>query len=178
MDTVAFPAYPRETIRKAGLYDEELVRNQDDEYNYRLREMGGKILMSPDIRSRYFSRGSIKSLWRQYLQYGYWKVRVMQKHPRQMSLRQFVPPAFVATLIIFSLAAPFSPITRLMLGLVIGAYLLANLAAALLTALKHGWRYLPYLPVAFAALHIAYGAGFLYGLVKFANKWGAADNHG
>ena len=90
-DTIAFPAYTRAITERAGAYDEELVRNQDDEYNYRIRKLGGRLLLAPDIRSRYFSRGSLRSLWRQYLQYGYWKVRVMQKHPRQMRARQFVP---------------------------------------------------------------------------------------
>ena len=98
VETVAFPAYRRATLQRLGPFDEELVRNQDDEYNYRLLKSGGRILLSPDIRSRYYSRGSLRSLWRQYYQYGYWKVRVMQKHPRQMRSRQFVPPAFVAGL--------------------------------------------------------------------------------
>jgi succinoglycan biosynthesis protein ExoA len=178
VDTVAFPAYRRETIHKLGLFDEELVRNQDDEYNYRLREMGGRILMTPAIRSRYYSRGSISSLWKQYFQYGYWKVRVMQKHPRQMRFRQFVPPTFVASLVGLSLLSPVSGAARLVLGLAAGAYLAANLGAALLTARKGGWRYLPYLPLAFGALHIAYGAGFLYGLAKFASCWKAETVNG
>jgi succinoglycan biosynthesis protein ExoA len=171
VDTVAFPAYRRETIRKNGLYDEELVRNQDDEYNYRLRELGGRILMTPDIRSRYYSRSSFKSLWRQYFQYGFYKVRVMQKHPRQMSLRQFIPPMFVATLIILSVLSLFFAPARLLLALEVGAYLVANLGASLLTTAKTGSQYFIYLPLAFAILHVSYGSGFLYGLVKFANRW-------
>ena len=66
-DTVPFPAYTRAIIDKAGAYDTELVRNQDDEYNYRLRKMGARLLLAADVRSRYYSRGSLKSLWRQYL---------------------------------------------------------------------------------------------------------------
>ncbi|HPO57840.1 MAG TPA: glycosyltransferase family 2 protein [Anaerolineaceae bacterium] len=98
VETVPFPAYRMETIRRIGLFDEEQVRNQDDEYNYRLLKHGGRILLSPAIRSRYYSRSSLKKLWRQYFQYGFWKVRVLQKHPRQLRLRQFVPPVFVAGL--------------------------------------------------------------------------------
>src|SRR5438445_2255635 len=90
-DTVPFPAYWRQTIQRAGPFDEELVRNQDDEYNYRLRKLNGRILLSPDVRSRYYSRASFRKLWKQYFQYGFWKVRVMQKHPRQMRARQFLP---------------------------------------------------------------------------------------
>src|SRR5437867_2140905 len=71
-DTVAFPAYKRETIQRAGDFDEELVRNQDDEYNYRVRKLGGRILLSPDVRSRYYSRAGFASLWKQYFAYGYW----------------------------------------------------------------------------------------------------------
>lgn len=178
VDTVAFPAYRRETLATAGRFDEELVRNQDDEYNYRLRAMGGRILMTPDIRSRYYSRSSFRSLWRQYAQYGFWKVRVMQKHPRQMSLRQFVPPIFVATLIMLSAMALFFGVARVLLALTAGVYLLANLAAAIATSARHGWQYLPYLSLAFAILHFSYGAGFLYGLVKFAKRWKAEASRG
>jgi succinoglycan biosynthesis protein ExoA len=173
VDTVAFPAYRAETIQKNGLYDEELVRNQDDEYNYRLRASGGKILLTPDIRSRYYSRSSLKSLWRQYFQYGYWKVRVMQKHTRQMVWRQFVPPAFVGFLVIFSLMALFSTTAFFLLLLGIAAYIAANLAASAWTAAQYGWRYFPYLVASYAILHFSYGAGFLYGLVKFASRWKA-----
>src|SRR5574341_731827 len=74
VDTVAFPAYKRETLDRVGGFDEELVRNQDDEYNYRLSKLGGRILLSPDIRARYYSRATFFSLCKQYFQYGYWKI--------------------------------------------------------------------------------------------------------
>lgn len=172
VDTIAFPAYTRRAIEKAGLFDEELIRNQDDEYNYRLRELGGKLLLSPDIRSRYYSRGSLRSLWRQYFQYGYWKVRVMQKHPGRMQPRQFIPLLFVVALFGALLIAPFSVAGRWLLGSVAGAYLVANLMASVMTARKEKWRLLPLLPVTYATLHLAYGFGFLVGLAKFWNRWG------
>jgi succinoglycan biosynthesis protein ExoA len=170
-DTVPFPAYSRRAIERAGLYDEELVRNQDDEYNYRIRELGGRILLADDVRSTYFSRASLKGLWKQYFQYGFWKVRVLQKHPRQMSPRQFAPPLLVLGLIASALLAvssvlrPFSLLIPLL-------YLLANLLGSFYTAALRGWNYLLYLPVIFAVLHISYGLGFLTGLVKFWNRWG------
>jgi glycosyltransferase involved in cell wall biosynthesis len=170
VETVPFPAYRMSTIRRIGLYDEEMVRNQDDEYNYRLLKSGGKILLSPQIRSRYYSRSSLKRLWKQYFQYGFWKVRVLQKHPRQLRLRQFAPPLFVAALAGSALLAPFR-MGRSLLALVTGLYLLANVGASLRTASKTEWRYLPILPVIFGILHISYGSGFLAGLVKFARFW-------
>jgi succinoglycan biosynthesis protein ExoA len=172
VDTVAFPAYTRQALELAGPFDEELIRNQDDEYNYRLRELGGEILLSPKIRSQYFSRNSIRSLWRQYYQYGFWKVRVMQKHHRQMRPRQFVPPAFTAILSASALLATFSLIGRWVLSLVCAAYLITNLRATLWLAIKHGWRFLPLLPLVFATLHLSYGFGFLSGLLVFWNRWG------
>ena len=97
-DTVAFPAFTRDAIARTGWFDEELVRNQDDEYSYRLRRLGGRILLAADMRARYYSRSTMRGLWRQCFEYGYWKVRVLQKHPRQMRARQFVPAMFVAAL--------------------------------------------------------------------------------
>jgi glycosyltransferase involved in cell wall biosynthesis len=171
VDTVAFPGYRRETIQRAGPYDEELVRNQDDEYNYRVRKLGGKIVLSPDIQSRYYSRASLLKLWKQYFQYGYWKVRVMQKHPRQMQLRQFVPALFVIALVVLSVTAPFSLANKLALGVTLVAYVVLSLAASGSAASKTNWRLLPLLPIAFAILHLAYGAGFLVGLARFWNRW-------
>lgn len=170
VDTVPFPAYSRRIIEYAGFYDEELVRNQDDEYNYRIRELGGKILMANDVRSTYFSRTSLKGLWRQYFQYGFWKVRVMQKHPRQMSLRQFVPPAF--TLSLLGAVVPALLTGNYYLSIVVPVfYLLANFGVSILIASQRGWKYLKWLPFIFAILHLSYGLGFLAGLVKFWNRW-------
>jgi succinoglycan biosynthesis protein ExoA len=173
VETVAFPAYPRQTLQRLGLFDEELVRNQDDEYNYRLMDQGGKILLSPDISSRYYSRSSLRSLWRQYYQYGYWKVRVMQKHPRQMRLRQFMPPAFVGALLGTSLSGViFRPFWWL-LAVTLSLYLAANLGASLSLGRAHDGHHVPRLLVIHPVLHLSYGLGFLAGLLRFAGRFSA-----
>lgn len=175
-DTVAFPAYTRTIIERAGPYDEELVRNQDDEYNYRLRKLGAKILLAADVQSRYYSRSTFRKVFKQYYQYGYWKVRVLQKHPRQMSLRQFVPPAFVAALLVGVLATIFLPLGAWLLAGILGCYLLANLLASARSASKSDafGSHLLLLPIVYTALHISYGLGFLVGLIKFAPRWQTA----
>jgi cellulose synthase/poly-beta-1,6-N-acetylglucosamine synthase-like glycosyltransferase len=173
VETVAFPAYTRRAIERAGLFDEELVRNQDDEYNYRLCKLGGRLLLVPEIRSRYYSRSSFRSLWRQYFQYGYWKVRVMQKHPRQMRLRQFAPPLFVLALIVALTVAPFSALGALALTLLLALYTLANFAASVLSLRNEEAGLLPLLLLAHPTLHLSYGAGFLVGLARFWNRWAA-----
>ena len=171
VETVAFPAYRRATLQRLGPFDEEMVRNQDDEYNYRLLKGGGRILLSPDIRSRYYSRGSLRSLWRQYYQYGYWKVRVMQKHPRQMRVRQFAPPALVAGLFgSAALGLVFRPF-RWLLGAVVALYLAANVVASLSLGREHAPRLLVIHPI----LHLSYGLGFLVGLAHFAGRFAAPD---
>jgi cellulose synthase/poly-beta-1,6-N-acetylglucosamine synthase-like glycosyltransferase len=174
VDTVAFGAYTREIIERAGPLDEELIRNQDDEYNYRLRKLGGRILLVPEVHSSYYSRSSLRALWRQYFQYGYWKVRVMQKHPRQMQFRHFVPPAFVAVLLTSLLLVPLSAVGMWLFGLVAGSYVVANIGASLsLVAVRKGtWRLFPLLPAAFATIHLSWGLGVLVGLVRFWNRWG------
>jgi glycosyltransferase involved in cell wall biosynthesis len=170
-DTVAFPGYRREVMDRAGEFDEELVRNQDDEYNYRLRKMGARILLAPDVRARYYSRSSFASLWRQYLQYGYWKVRVMQKHPRQMQPRQFAPPVLVTALGVAALVAAALPAARWAAAAVPGVYLLATVLASFRVQRQHkvesAWLLVP----AFVVLHVSYGAGMLMGLARFGNRW-------
>jgi glycosyltransferase involved in cell wall biosynthesis len=172
VDTVYLGAWPREVFERIGAFDEEFVRDQDDEFNYRLRASGGRILLTPAVRSRYRVRGTPRSLFRQYFQYGYWKVRVLQKHARQMRGRQFVPPSFVACLLVAALLGPVTPLGWTILGLVAGAYAAANVIASTWTARRGSgpWRIL--LPVVFATLHFGYGLGFLTGLIRFAGRWG------
>jgi glycosyltransferase involved in cell wall biosynthesis len=98
VDTVAFGGYLREVFSRIGGFDEELVRNQDDEFNLRLTRSGGKIWLDPAIRSVYYSRAGFPSLWRQYFQYGFYKVRVMQKHRTVAAWRHLVPALFVSGL--------------------------------------------------------------------------------
>lgn len=171
VDTIPFPCYTRKAMQQVGLYDEELVRNQDDEYNYRLREWGFKLLLAADINSKYYSRSSLQSLWRQYYQYGYWKVRVLQKHPRQMSARQFIPPAFVSALLGSLFLSLFSYAGSWLLGLILVMYLVTNLGASIWTAIRKDYPYKILTPIVFAILHISYGWGFLVGFIKFARRW-------
>jgi len=170
-DTVAFPAYTRSAIDQAGPFDEELVRNQDDEYNYRLRKLGVKILLASDIRSRYYSRATLAKLGSQYFQYGFWKVRVLQKHPRQMQLRQFMPPLLVVAVLIGLITMPMFPTAGYLTALVSSLYAIAAITASILAARGGKWRLLPLLPITFAMLHFAYGSGFIIGLMRFWRRW-------
>jgi succinoglycan biosynthesis protein ExoA len=171
VDTVYLGAWPRRVFEQIGLFDEEQVRNQDDEFSYRLLERGGRILLSPKIKSRYYVRCTPRSLWRQYYQYGSWKVRVMQKHWKQMRVHQFVPAFFAGALLINLALVPFAAIGRWGFALVVGCYTAANVAASSLQARRTDWRLLPPLTLAFATLHFSYGLGFLVGLVRFCNRW-------
>lgn len=171
VDTVYLGMYPLSVLARIGLYDEELVRNQDDELNYRLRKAGGRIVLTPEMRSWYQNRTSVKKLARQFYQYGLWKVRVLQKHPRQMSPRQFVPPTFVATVIGTAVLAPFWTVAAWLCAAAIGAYLAACAGAASLVARKSGWVLWPAVFLAFVTMHVSWGWGFLRGLVRFGVNW-------
>jgi GT2 family glycosyltransferase len=166
VDTVYMGAFRREVFDRVGLFDEELIRNQDYELNIRIRKAGGKILLSPKIISHYTPRSSLKALWRQYFQYGHWKVQTLKKHPDSLRWRQVIPPLFVAVLSIsLMLSVVWQPVRRLF-TLVTGVYLLANSVASTIAATRGGWRYLPILPIVFASIHLAWGLGFWYGLIR------------
>ncbi len=167
VDTVYMGLCWRATYDWMGGFDEEMVRDQDDELSYRLRERGGRIVCNPAICSRYRNRATLRSLWRQYFQYGYWKVRVMQKHPRQMCLRQFVPAAFVVTLLFSALLAVIARGGLWALASVAGTYIAATAGVSLWLARRSGWRMACALPAVFAILHFGYGLGFLAGLLRF-----------
>lgn len=166
-DTVFGGVYRREVFDRIGPFDESLVRNQDDELNLRLVRAGGKVWQSPTLKSWYHPRGSLSALFRQYEQYGYWKVRVIQKHHIPASPRHVVPALFVASVGALALLAPFSLVAAVAGACVVGVYGIAVSLASLVSAKRRGWDLLPILPPAFACVHFGYGSGFLRGIVDF-----------
>ncbi len=167
VDTVYLGCWPRDVFDRIGMFDEELVRNQDDEFNLRLVRAGGKIWQSTRIRSWYHPRETLRQLFSQYLQYGYWKARVMQKHKLPASLRHVIPACFILELFILPVISIYwRPAIWMWLGL-LALYVLFNILASLLTAARRGWRLFAFLPAVFATFHFAYGWGFLKGFVDF-----------
>jgi len=167
-DTVAFGAYRREVFDRIGGFVEDLDKGEDDEFNYRLLDAGGSIILVPSIRVGYTVRGDLRALWRQYFGYGKAKPEVLRRHPAQARPRQFVPAAFTAALIasaIIALAGKRGPLASLL-----RVYTLSATTASLVLGRQHGWRHVPVLPAVFACLHTAYGLGFLAGLVGLAGK--------
>jgi hypothetical protein len=133
--------------------------------------MGFKLLLASDVRSRYHSRTTIGKVISQFAQYGFWKVRVLQKHPRQMSLRHFIPNVFVVSLFVSLIAILFTPLGLVLLGAVCGSHLLLNLLFSLSAASREGIRFFPLLPFVFLAIHLSYGIGMLAGLLRFMTRW-------
>lgn len=164
VDTVYLGAFWRKTFDQIGHYDESLDVNEDYELNYRLRQAGGKILLSPSIKSTYTPRASLPELGRQYFRYGLWKVRSLQKHPESLRWRQVVAPGLVAALVSTSLGGFFWKPLYILFKLLSGCYLLANLVASTIRAGRGGRRYFPILPLVFATIHFAWGLGFWVGL--------------
>ena len=163
VDSVAFAVYDRKVFDKAGLLDEELVRNQDDEFHYRLNREGYRILMLPELEVTYYVRDSLGGLFSQYYQYGYYKPLVFKKARSGMQLRHLIPSGFTLYLLSLPLALIW----------VCGWFpLLAYAVLAFYFSFRSDapwpvrWR----MPAVFPVLHIAYGAGFLMGFLLYGKN--------
>ncbi|MFN3874681.1 MAG: glycosyltransferase family 2 protein [Flavobacteriales bacterium] len=165
VDTVAFGAYRREALAAVGFVDERLARNQDDELNFRLVKAGWRIVLDPAIRSRYHVRASLRRLYRQYWQYGYWKVYVNRLHGTVTTLRQLVPAAFMAFVLGGAALAWTHPLMAIGYAAGIALYLIAATASAAAAARRISDA--PGVLAAIATLHTAYGLGYLRGLIDF-----------
>jgi glycosyltransferase involved in cell wall biosynthesis len=168
VDTLAFGAHHKWVVDKIDYFDEELVRNQDDEFNLRIILAGGKIWMSKSIQSTYFSRGSLRKLWKQYFQYGFWRIRTLQKHKKPAGFRQIIPLLFVLLLLLTGLAGFLFKSFWILLAIEAALYVLALVIGTLDVGRKSGWQYTPLAPVVFAVLHFAYGLGSIWGIIRFS----------
>lgn len=182
-DTVYLGCWRRSAFERFGLFDPELVRNQDDELNFRIRRGGGRLFQSPKIESYYTPRSSLGAVFKQYLQYGFWKVAVMRKHGSVASWRHLVPALFVSSIVLgLLLIALSSALDWNTLALFAGAFLGGELTLYALACVAATLPYLGTLevsallalPAVIAVHHIAYGTGFLMGL--FQSKQSGANN--
>ena len=168
VDSVYLGCWFKCAFDKFGLFDDNLIRNQDDEHNFRIIESGGVVWQNPEIKSWYYPRSNIKDLYYQYLQYGYWKVRVIQKHNKPAALRHLVPSAFILVLIFSTMSALVSTWGKIALVTLLGSYALSSVFASFIACHKaRNYRFFPIMPVIFMAFQFGYGIGFIRGIVDF-----------
>ena len=174
VDTVTYGCWRKSTLEKVGMFDEQLVRSQDDELNMRIAATGGVIWQSPRIVSWYRPRTSLFGLFLQYFQYGFWKVAVIRKHRRFSRWRNLVPVACLLIGVLLptcAAAADAAGFVRWRNVLLAGwaglaaLYFMASLACAVSVAVRKGWSFLLSLPIVFATYHLAYALGFLLALL-------------
>lgn len=164
VDTVPYGFWRKETLVDLGMFDDTLVRNQDDELNFRTVKSGQQIWQSPEIVSWYKPRNSFGKLFKQYFQYGFWKTVVIRKHKMPASLRHLIPAAFVASIALLVVGGLFSPHLRALLLLELATYVLFVVAGSIRVSRDNGWDLFPLVPLAIMIFHSAYGIGFLSGM--------------
>ena len=167
VDTVPFGAFRRELFDQVGFFDESLLTNEDYEFNTRIRNNGGRIWLDPMIQSTYFSRANLRDLGRQYLRYGYWKLRMLRRYPGTLRWRQALPPLFVlSTLVLLLLSIAFKD-SLILLGTELFFYGLILVAMSWPIAHREkDFRLLAGIPLAIITMHYCWGAGFLWSLIK------------
>jgi len=172
--SVPYGCFRRSTLDRVGFYDEELVCGQDVELNLRIISSGGTAWQSPKIVSWYTPRTSLSKLFRQNFQYGFWKVGIIRKRRRIVSWRSLAPGSCLlagAFLLVCAAAATLceSLLWRdlFLTGLssLAGIYSIASFATAFSVAKRKGWRFLPILPVVFAAYQLPYALGSLLAIL-------------
>lgn len=165
VDTIGAPVFRRSIFDDIGYFDERLVRNQDDDFSYRIIQSGKKILFTPAAESTYHVRGRFKNLFKQYFQYGYWKVFVNRKHKTVTTLRQLFPLFLVLFLELGWIPGLF--MKELFLGY--AGVLVMYLCTGLFFAMKKtpNLKEIVMVMRVFITLHLAYGLGYQSGIWQF-----------
>lgn len=175
VDTVAFACFRKELWREIGGFDEELLANEDYEFNYRVRLNGKTVLLDRAEHCDYFARTTLKALGHQYWRYGTWKAKMIHRHPGSIKWRQLVAPAFAASIPVLLLTGFWLRPAWWFLGGELGAYLLLALLFAFKLSQKsgEGIRLTLLMPLVFCAIHLTWGSSFLLGMVKPAKGRGS-----
>ena len=163
-DAVSFPCYRRDVFDRIGLYDEELVRNQDDEFDLRLIKHGGRVLLVPEVVARYYARRSLRQVARMFYQYGYFKPLVVRKLGRVMTVRPLVPTALLMSLLVSAVTGLWWTPAAWAGAAILGCYTAVVLGAAFGGVRRLGVRAGAALTTVFPVIHFSYGLGFLHGI--------------
>ncbi|MBK7230516.1 MAG: glycosyltransferase family 2 protein [Ignavibacteriales bacterium] len=156
-DHVYLGAWKRNLFNDIGYFDENLLRNQDDEFHYRAKSMGKKIFLSSRIKSQYFPRKNLKKLFSQFFQYGLFKPLVLQKVKSEFKFRHIIPSIFVLYVLLLPLWY-----NSLLLSSMLFVYFLLVTIFAESSHLSLYSKILCF--VVYPTIHVAYGLGFLFGL--------------
>jgi hypothetical protein len=167
-DTVYLGVFRRATVERLGGYDEAFHRAQDWELNYRIRQAGGLVWFSPDMRVSYRPRAAVSSLAKQYFNYGRWRRVVMRQHPGTANLRYLAPPAALAGVVAGVLLALLGQPIGLLAP---GAYLAGVLVGAIWAGRRLDAAALARLPVVLATMHGSWAAGFLTSPRRLGRAW-------
>ena len=164
-DSVYLGAWKKEIFDVTGLFDESMLRNQDDEFHYRAKSMGMKIYLNPEIKSWYYPRSSFRSLIKQYFQYGLFKPLVLSKVRSEIKTRHLIPSAFVVYLLSLLIFIP-------MIGLISLIPLFIYCIVDLLFSFSRQNAFSSKLNalLIYLALHLSYGCGFILGLNNSLRK--------
>lgn len=166
VETVPFGAFDREWMKRAGSYNEDLLTNEDYEYNVRIREAGGVVWFDPTIKATYYSRTNLWELIRQYARYGYWKAIMVLKYPRSLRWRQVLPPLLVAGLFVLGLSSIFWKPALALLAMALAAYVGITFLAGFWEAYKERSPALAVgFPLALWAMQLSWGMAFLIGIM-------------
>jgi succinoglycan biosynthesis protein ExoA len=160
-------AFRKDTLLMVGGFDEGVGCNEDDDLSYRLLKAGRRYFLNQQIRITYFCRDSLSKLFVQYFRYGYWKIEVIRRYGRLTALRHIVPAVFLCFVLAAGTAAVFHPSGAQLLRVLLSMYVTLGAAQAVALGAKAGLRYVFALPLVFATLHLAYGAGFLFGTARY-----------
>ncbi len=169
VDTVFGACWRREVFEQIGWFDEHLERSQDIEFSSRLRRAGGTILMSPEMRIDYYTPATLNGFWRKNWSNGVWAILPFA-HASGIAVRwRHLTPLALVLGLAGSMAAAAWTGSGWLAWTVTGPYLAANLMASVQAAWKERSVALLFLmPVVFASLHLAYGAGSVWGCVRVA----------
>jgi len=166
VDTVFGGCYKKEVFERIGLFNENLVRSQDMEFNLRLKKAGGKILLVPEIVSYYYPKSNLKDFFRHNFSDGIWTTYPLKFGIRIFSWRHLVPLFFVSSLILSLFFSFFFWQARLFFDLIFGSYVFLSLFFSVKISFKKGFQYLFLMPIVFATRHFGYGLGSIWGIVK------------
>ncbi len=164
-DSLFHAAYRREVFEKVGGFNEALGRTEDNELHYRIREAGYKMCSCPDIISFQHTRSTFKNMVKQKFGNGFWIGLTFGVCPGCLSYFHFVPFLFLIALTLFTVIACFGYLYPLMfLTLAYSMFDVVNTVGCFAT--KKIQPHFIFLPFLFPVLHIAYGVGTLWGLIK------------
>ncbi len=94
-ESIPYGVFRKDVFEKVGFYNERLIRNQDNDMNYRINKAGYQLYITGKTHAYYYPKSDLRELKRYAFKSGFWNAKSLKLGSYTLRFLHFVPFFFL-----------------------------------------------------------------------------------